>query len=545
MRSSTPSSGAGHTFDAQRDRVVRFEARRLRRDLDSYYVDTGARDPVRITIPKGGYVPHFEWHRAPTGAPSSDDTEREGGGGRLSGQRAQWQSPTEPLAPILLARRLGVRLAGLIAVALLAAAVGLWLWFRGPSTPAEEVRGPAVIVLPFETLSASEDDRFLASGVTQELITALMRFEGFRLYSVPASFSQDARADPVALGHDLGVGYVVKGSVSSDAATVRVGAQLFNAQTGRVIWSETYDRAPTAGALLGIRAELPPDIATALGQSYGVLNSDMTARLSAGVEPSMASYACVLRASHLPAHRPGRANVGRSSPASMRRSQRDPDYAEPWAMLGWLHLDAARFAFVPDAEVPGELEPGAGHDLEGRRHRPAERDRASGAFGGPVPPGQLRQVRAHPAPGAGAEPERPRHADATWLAAGVSRSLGRGLPYVERAIARTINPPGWYYDTITIHLYLEGRYREMLVAAEHSAAGDYIGMSFLAIAHGALGDHAAAREALARMAEQAPAFSIATLPPSSAVSTCSTASSTRSWTACEKPVGPSLALWHQ
>ena len=49
-------------------------------------------------------------------------------------------------------------------------------------------RGPAVIVLPFETLSAGEDDRFLAAGMTQELITDLMRFEGFRLYSVPASF---------------------------------------------------------------------------------------------------------------------------------------------------------------------------------------------------------------------------------------------------------------------------------------------------------------------------------------------------------------------
>ena len=47
-----------------------------------------------------------------------------------------------------------------------------------------------------------------------------------------------------------------------------------------------------------------------------------------------------------------------------------------------------------------------------------------------------------------------------------------GLAYIERAIARTVNPPGWYYDLMTIHLYLEGRYREMLASAEHSAAGD-------------------------------------------------------------------------
>ena len=68
--------GRDETFDASNPtRCVRFEARRLRRDLDSYYVDAGGRDPVRITIPKGGYVPHFEWHRAPTGAPPSDDAD--------------------------------------------------------------------------------------------------------------------------------------------------------------------------------------------------------------------------------------------------------------------------------------------------------------------------------------------------------------------------------------------------------------------------------------------------------------------------------------
>ena len=81
-----------------------------------------------------------------------------------------------------------------------------------------------------------------------------------------------------------------------------------------------------------------------------------------------------------------------------------------------------------------------------------------------------------------------------------------GIPYIERAIARTINPPGWYYDLITIHLYLEGRYPEMLASAEHSAAGDPTGVSLLAIAYGALGNRAAAQEALAKMTKQSPAL---------------------------------------
>ena len=91
-----------------------------------------------------------------------------------------------------------------------------------------------------------------------------------------------------------------------------------------------------------------------------------------------------------------------------------------------------------------------------------------------------------------------------------------GLAYCERAIARTVDPPGWYYDTNTLYLYLEGRYPEMLVSAEHSATGDFTGVAFLAIAQGALGNHAAAQEALATVAKQAPAFyrdPAAALPP--------------------------------
>ncbi len=500
--------GRDATFESQSDPVVRIEARRLRRDLDSYYVDAGARDPVRITIPKGRYVPYFTWHQVPTEAPSSADTEREARGGTLVGPAGAAIAADETdRAEVAVRGRFGVQtLAGLLAVALLAVAGGLWLWLRGPSTSsAEAARGPAVVVLPFETLSAGEGDRFLASGVTQELITDLMRFEGFRLYSVPASFSQDARADPLTLGHDLGVGYVVKGNVSSDATTVRVVAQLFDAQTDRVLWSETYDRARTAGALLGVRAHLAASIATVLGQPYGILNSDMAARLSTGVEPSMASYACVLRAYTY--RRTFRDNLRQPVLACLEAAvERDPDYAEPWALLGWLHLDAARFGFVPDAEFPREMSQAL--------------DFASKAVA--IDPENVVALRALSAVqyhlGNFDESERiqrqalalnPNDPDTLaqlgWRLAFRGR-WEEGLAYSERAIARTINPPGWYYDTTTIHFLLEGRYREMLASAEHSAAGDYTGVSLLAIAHGALGNHAAAQEALDTMAKQAPAF---------------------------------------
>ena len=59
--------GRQDLFDPQADPVVRLEARRLRRDLDSYYVGVGQQNPIRITIPKGSYIASFDWHACPSG----------------------------------------------------------------------------------------------------------------------------------------------------------------------------------------------------------------------------------------------------------------------------------------------------------------------------------------------------------------------------------------------------------------------------------------------------------------------------------------------
>jgi TolB-like protein/tetratricopeptide (TPR) repeat protein len=485
-------------FDAGSDPVVRLEARRLRRDLDSYYAGAGAGDPIRIAIAKGAYVPSFERRGQ---APVGHDP-------RLADVAPSAQTPLVVDPAERAAGRSRVVRRALAAVALLAVvsfAISGWFWIVRASAPVETAHGPSVMVLPFEALSSSEEDQFLAAGVSQDLIADLMRFDGFRLYSVRASFGQDAAADPLALGQDLEVDYVVKGNVSSDSTTVRMGAQLFDADSGAVIWSQTYDRAPSAGGLLALRSEFAASIASVLGQPYGKLNSDMAVRLAGGAEPSMSSYACVLKA-----HTYRRTFRDELRPPVLAcleaATERDPDYAEPWALLGWLHLDAARYGFVPDDQVAGEMAQALGL--------------ASRAVA--VEPENVLALRALSAVqyhlGNFDESERiqrqalalnPNDPDTLAQLAWRLCYRGRweeGLAYAERAIARTVDPPGWYYDPITIHLYLEGRYREMLVSAERTATGDSQGMAFLAIAYGALGDHAAAQQALATVAEQAPGF---------------------------------------
>jgi TolB-like protein len=494
--------GRDETFDQQADPVVRLEARRLRRDLDSYYVAAGSHDPVRISIPKGGYAPHFEWRQIDV-APEAPPLEGAGSGGAAAADVTG--DVSEPAIGAGGGPRATRLIAAVAGIAILLAAAAAWHWF-GSHSPfgTADARGAAVIVLPFEPLSAGEGDRFLASGVTQEIITDLMRFSGLRLYSLPASFGQDGGADPVDLGQDLGVAYVVKGGVRSDGGSVRVGAQLFDARTGRVLWSETYDRALTPGAVLAVQSELAASIASVLGQPYGIVNNDVTARLSGGAMPSMPSYACVLRAY---AYRRTFATALHAPVLGCLAAavRRDPDYAEAWAMLGWLHLDAARFGYVSGADAERAFEQALGAASH------------AVALDGASVPALQALASIHHYLGHFAESERiqrqalalnPNDPDTLaqlgWRLA-VRGNWDEGIPYLERAIARTVSPPGWYFDLITVHLYLEGKYPEMLAAAERSAAaGDGIGWSFVAIAQGALGNPDAARQALARMAALSP-----------------------------------------
>jgi hypothetical protein len=158
----------------------------------------------------------------------------------------------------------------------------------------------------------------------------------------------------MALGRDLGVSYVVRGSVQSGPGTLRLAAHLADATTGQVLWSGSYDRALTPDNLLGMESELSAAVATALGEPYGVLHDATSRRLAAAGAPSMPTYACILRAYEY--RRSFSDALFAPAMACLKAAVvQDPDYADAWAMLGWLHLDAARMDLVPAAEHASEM----------------------------------------------------------------------------------------------------------------------------------------------------------------------------------------------
>ena len=184
---------------------------------------------------------------------------------------------------------------------------------------------------------------------------------------------------------------------------------------------------------------------------------------------------------------------------------RDPDYADAWAMLAWLHLDAGRFGIVPDraGEYAQALENASRANAIDPDNVLALKALGSvyhyvGRFDDSV--AAMRKALA-------LNPNDPdTMAQLGWRLA-VRGNFAEGIPYLRQAIDRTISPPGWYFHFVAVDDYLKGDYAAMLTDAKRSAVdGSAMSLSFIAVAEGALGQQAEARATLDKLAADWPAF---------------------------------------
>jgi adenylate cyclase len=101
---------------------------------------------------------------------------------------------------------------------------------------------PSVAVLPFQNLSSDPQQEFFADGMVEEITTALSRFKALFVISRNSSFTYKGRAVEVKqVGRDLGVRYVLEGSVRKAADRVRITGQLIDATTGAHLWADRFD----------------------------------------------------------------------------------------------------------------------------------------------------------------------------------------------------------------------------------------------------------------------------------------------------------------
>ena len=102
---------------------------------------------------------------------------------------------------------------------------------------------PSIAVLPFENMSGDPEQEFFADGISEDLITALSRIHWFFVIARNSSFTYKGQAVEVTrVAAELGVRYVIEGSVRKSGNRVRISAQLIDATTGHHVWAESYDR---------------------------------------------------------------------------------------------------------------------------------------------------------------------------------------------------------------------------------------------------------------------------------------------------------------
>ena len=222
--------------------------------------------------------------------------------------------------------RLDRRVAAAAAVAAALIAAG-WLWLGRGGEPAGTVASrrptvPAVAVLPFDDLAPEPGEDFFADGMTEIIITNLAKVSGLRVISRASAMAYKGAPRPLpAIARELGVDYLLQGSVLRAENEVRISTQLIDGELDQVMWSESYVRP-----LKGIMA-LQREVARAVAAQIEV-------RLTPGEADALAAPAVVAPRA-LDLYLQGRAAWNERTVTAIRRGiehfeqalEIEPDYA--------------------------------------------------------------------------------------------------------------------------------------------------------------------------------------------------------------------------
>src|SRR5262249_26789729 len=117
------------------------------------------------------------------------------------------------------------------------------VWALPPNGPPPRPDKPSLAVMPFQNMSGDPEQEYFADGIAEDVITTLSRYPSLFIIARNSSFTYKGRTVGVEqIGRELGVRYVLEGSLRKAGNRIRVTAQLVEAGTGKHIWAERYDR---------------------------------------------------------------------------------------------------------------------------------------------------------------------------------------------------------------------------------------------------------------------------------------------------------------
>src|SRR5262245_41235335 len=216
----------------------------------------------------------------------------------------------------------------------------------GTSRPLALPDKPSIAVLPFQNMSDDPEQEYFADGMVEEIITALSRFKSLFVIARNSSFTFKGRAvDIKQVGLRLGVRYVLEGSVRKAAGKVRITGQLIDAVTGAHIWADRFERDLTD--VFALQDEVTMAVVTAIEPK--LVQTEIAIAARRGPE-NLTAYDCYLRAipQYYPATREGNAEAIR---LAHRALELDSRFATVAALAGVCHMQNILWGYAIDPQL--------------------------------------------------------------------------------------------------------------------------------------------------------------------------------------------------
>jgi adenylate cyclase len=365
---------------------------------------------------------------------------------------------------------------------------------------------PAIAVLAFDNLSGDPDQEYFADGIAEDLITRLSAQRWVPVIARNSSFTYKGKAvDVKQVSRELGVRYVVEGSVRKAGERVRISAQLIDATTGEHVWAERYDR--DLSDVFSLQDEITEAI---VGSMFPELARTEQSRAARKDPQSLEAWECVSRGWWYTVQL--KKDDNRKARLSFERSiELDPEYADGFAGLAATHHSDVLFQWTDSrAESIAELERAA--------QRAAELDPKNSY-------GQLALGYAYSVTG-----QRERMLAACKLAVQLNPSLpapyrmlgfelamaaraDEAISTIEKAMRLDPHSPNMWmslYSMALAHMAAE-RYEEAIAWAQRSLQRRSLGPTYRVMAASCahLGRMAEARAAIDELLRREPDFSLA------------------------------------
>ena len=245
-----------------------------------------------------------------------------------------------------------VSLAALLASSVIAIAALAWLGLHQPSQDAVEAQRiepgrpdkPSLAVLPFENLSADPEQSYFADGIVDDLITDLSQIKALFVVGRQAAFAFKGQdVDLLQAGRDLGVRYILQGSVRKAGEQIRINAQLTDTTTGGQLWAERYDRE--LAGIFDLQDEVTARIVDAL--SIRLTQQELT-RLSRRYTEDPDAYDYFLQGQEY-YFRLTAADNARARDLYRKAIERDPAFGRAYGALAITYARAALYGWTEDS----------------------------------------------------------------------------------------------------------------------------------------------------------------------------------------------------